>query len=135
MYATVADIQSYVPQAVAELWDGTGANAVASLLRASRKIDERLGGLDRFAASEIPVPVESDSKYPEILIKLNTYEAVWDRVQGVYAGEAFSESWAWLPANIKSMWLDIERGVYRFGTTPSSASAGSPAFQLGRSSP
>lgn len=134
-YAGEADVSAYIPAAVEEIWGGDIDMVTDSLDRASNKIDDRLRGLDRFSDDEIPVAAESGS-YPEILIKLNVYEAVWQRVTGTRAGEAFEEHWSWIPSTIRDIWGAIEAGRYAFGESgEEGATQGSYSVGLRRKSP
>lgn len=119
-YATVTDIQSYVPQALPDLWENDPESAQDALTRGARNINERLKGLDRIVT--VPVAVEPDGSYAEILIRLNVYEAVWLAVSGLYAGEAFDEQWAWLIVHIRDAWTGIEKGKFQFGDEVSTSS-------------
>lgn len=114
-YATLTDINAYVNNAVDELWGNDEDRATDALLRGAREVNERLRGMDRFAVADIPVGVEADGSYAEILIRLNVYHAVWLAVTSAYAGEAFDRHWDWLRININQAWKNLEDGVYLFG--------------------
>lgn len=131
-YATKADVDVYVPGASADLWASDESAITGALQRAARKINERLEGMDRF--SVIPVLAEDDGNYAEVLVELNVYLAVWARVKGLYAGEAFEDQWAWLRVSIREIWADIESGKYSFGSEPKSATAGAYVLETRRSS-
>jgi len=132
-YATVEDIRAYVPTAIDDLWEHDETQARDSLVRAAKKINERISGLDRF--SVVPIAVEDDGGYAEILIELNVYEALWIRVSGIYAGEAFEETWAWIRIRLGQIWKGVEDGTFSFGSEPEAASSGSVAIYTRRSSP
>lgn len=134
-YATAAEVEIYVPTATAGLWGGVSVNLTASLARAAREINEVLGGLDRFADGTLPIAVDDDGLYPEVLIKLNVYVAVFNQVAGTHAGEIFEDHWVWLSRMIRDIYRGIEGGKYRFGSEPDAASSGSQVIELGRASP
>jgi len=132
-YATVEDIRAYVPTAIDDLWEHNEVKAKESLRRAAKKINERFGGIDRFTV--IPIAVEDDGSYAEVLVELNVYEALWMRVSGVYAGEAFDEQWAWIRIRLNVLWTGIEGGVFSFGSEPEAAAGGGVAVHTRRVSP
>lgn len=131
-YAEAADVEEYVRGATAGLWGDVDNDLTASLVRAAREINERLAGLDR-----ITVPVEEgEDGYAEVLIKLNVYVAVYNRVASTHAGEIFEDNWKWLRAMIADIYKKIEDGVFRFGTDDDEAiSSGTRVFEIGRASP
>lgn len=134
-YATVTDINAYLQNAVADLWGEDEDRAEDALVRAAREVNERLLGLDRFADDDIPLPVESDGKYAEVLIRLNVYHAIWLQVSSAYAGEAFERHWDWLRIAMNQTWARIEEGMYKFGgEAGDSASAEGPQIHLIRKS-
>lgn len=132
-YATVEDIRSYVPTAIADLWEHDEDAARDTLRRAAKKINERLGGMERFTV--VPVETEDDGSYAEVLIETNVYEALWLRVTGVYAGEAFEDHWAWLRLRRNELWKGIEEGTFSFGSEPEAAAGGGVAVHTKRASP
>lgn len=114
-YANGGDLETYVPGMVANFWGNEAGDVNDALERASRIVNEWLKGLQRFADSDIPIPVESDGNYAEVLVRLTVYEAAWTKVQAELAGEAFTEHWAWLPENIRLLRTGIANGDYRLG--------------------
>jgi len=132
-YATVTDIRAYMPTGVDDLWEHDEDNAADSLRRAARKINERFAAMERFTV--IPIEAEDDGDYAEVLVELNVYEALWDRVRGLYAGEAFEEQWAWIRIRLNTMWTGIENGQFSFGSEPEAAASGGVAVHTRRSSP
>jgi hypothetical protein len=131
-YADVTDLRVYVSDALDALFDGNEETAAGVLKRAARDMNERLGGLDRITT--IPVAVEDDGEYAEILKRLNVYMAVWIGVGDKYAGEQFSDQWAWVNTNVLDAWKGIEAGKYSFGDEEAATSADSHSVFLGRTS-
>ena len=131
-YATAEDIEEYVLGASEGLWGGSAEDAESSLARAAKEINERLGGLDRI--STVPIE-EGDDGYAEVLIKLNVYMAVYNRVAAVSAGELFEDNWEWIRILINQIWSNIEKGIYRFGDAPEESSASAKMIHLGRATP
>ena len=132
-YASANDLEAYVPGSVQGLWSDDKPKADDSLARASREVNEWLGGLDRI--SEIPIEVDDDDRYPEVVIKLTVYTAVYNQVAGTHAGEIFEDHWRWLIQIIRDIKASIEKGRYRFSSDPSSVSSGSSVIEIGRASP
>jgi len=132
-YAAVEDIRAYVPTAIDDLWEHDEVKAKDSLRRAAKKINERFSGMDRFTV--IPIEEETGGGYAEILIELNVYEALWVRVSGIYAGEAYDEAWAWIRIRLNGIWSGVEAGKFSFGTEPEQASGSSVAVHTRRASP
>ncbi len=122
-YATRSDIAEYMPHVVEDIWGNDESAVDSALENAFRSINETLRGLDRFKDSDIPIANEDDGKSPETLVKLNVYEAVWQGVTGVYAGEVtFEDNWGWVRREINVMWQGVRDGRYAFGADPSAAS-------------
>lgn len=132
-YATVDDIRAYVPTAIDDLWEHDEVRAKDSLVRAAKKINERFSGMDRFTI--IPIEEETGGGYAEVLIELNVYEALWIRVSGIYAGEAFEDTWAWIRIRLSKIWEGIEGGKFSFGSEPEAAGGGGIAIHTRRASP
>ena len=132
-YATVDDIRAYVPTAIDDLWEHNEDKARDSLRRAAKRINERFSGMERITV--IPIEQETGDVYAEVLIELNVYEALWDIVRGVYAGEAFDEQWAWIRIRLNTIWSGIEEGTYSFGSEPEAVAGGGVAVHTRRSSP
>jgi hypothetical protein len=132
-YATVDDVRAYVPTAIDDLWEHDETKATDSLRRSAKKVNERFSGMERFTI--IPIAVEDDGDYAEILVELNVYEALWTRVSGIYAGEAFDEQWAWIRIRLNQIWNGVEDGTFSFGSEPEAAAGGGKAVYLHRSSP
>lgn len=132
-YATNADIETYVPGAIDDLWSGDNEKSTDALERVSRGINSWLKGLDRFLDSDIPLDVDDDGEYAEVLIELTVYSAVWQIVRGVMAGEAFADHWGWVPQNIREIKRAIRKGEYELSGQVEST-AGSPVILLQRSS-
>jgi hypothetical protein len=132
-YATVDDIRAYVPTAVDDLWEHDEDKAQDSLRRAAKKINEQLGGMERFTV--LPIEEEVGGGYAEILIELNVYEALWVRVSGIYAGEAYDDNWAWIRMRLNNIWGGIEAGDFSFGSEPEAAAGGGVAVHTRRASP
>lgn len=133
-YATISDMEEYAPGMADQFWGSDSTKVADALSRASRKVNEWLRGLDRFEDGDIPVAQESDGSYAEVLIELTVYMAVWAKVKGEMAGEAFEDHWAWLPAGIREIKSEISKGAYSFGGSGGEASAGSPFIVLRRRS-
>jgi len=132
-YATVGDIRAYVPTAIDDLWEHDEPTAKDSLVRAAKKINERFAGMERFTI--IPIAVEDSGDYAEVLVELNVYEALWIRVSGIYAGEAFEDTWAWIRIRLNQLWSGIEAGTFSFGSEPEAAAGGGIAIHTRRVSP
>lgn len=132
-YATPEDVEHYVPGAVSELWHGSREDVEASLVRAARKINEELTGLDRF--DTIPIEAEDDGLYAEVLIELTVYVSVMDRIRGIQAGEPTTDE-AWKPFSDRYnfLWEGIRDGRYSFGSEPDDASSGATVVYLSRQS-
>lgn len=132
-YADRTDVAGYVPMAVSEIWGGSTSACDDSLDRAYRKINEWLRGLDRFDDADIPVAAQDDGSYPEVLIELNVYMAIWLRVSGTHAGEIFDDTWQWVQTHIRNAKRDIESGKFRFDSSENASTAGSKLLSLRRS--
>lgn len=133
-YATAEDAEVYLPNVTSELWAGDSDALNASLVRASKEVNERLGGLDRFSEADLPIE-EGEDGFPEVLIKITVYTALYNQVCGTHSGELFEDHWRWLFTVIRDIWIALEKGVYRFGQNPDASSSGSSAITLGRASP
>ena len=133
-YAVRADVDHYIPNITHELWAGDGTDVDTSLVKSARKINEFLRGLNRIPNSEIPIGLEDDGSYPEVLIELNVYIAVWQVVTGTMAGEAFEEHWAWVAAKVRELKKAIRDGDFSFGATSVDAGSSSTVVSLGRNS-
>lgn len=131
-YAEPADVEAYVPSASRDLWGGDKNAVQDSLTRAAKRINERFGGLDRFTT--IPIEVEDDEEYAEILIEFNVYEAILSRVYGVYSGEDAEDYWRQFAQRYSMIWTGIVEGEYVFGALPEEASHDDKIIYLGRSS-
>ena len=131
-YAATSDVEHYIPGATRDLWQHDATEVASALAKAARQMNERLGGLDRFATSSIPMAVEDDGAYAEVLIQLNVYEAVLAKVMGTHAGENLDHWRTWIIRK-NHLWDGIESGRYRFGAEPAVAS-GSKTVTMGRSS-
>lgn len=134
-YATRTDLAGYVPMALSEIWANDTTACDDSLDRAYRKINEWLGGLDRFEDGDIPIAAQDDGSYPEVLIELNVYMAIWLRISGTHAGEIFDDTWQWVQVHIRNAKRDIEGGKFRWDADPDASSTGSKLLGLTRSSP
>ena len=133
-YAVRADVDLYIPNLTHELWSGDGSDVDASLSRAARQINEFLRGLGRVANDEIPVGLEADGSYPEVLIELNVYLAVWQVVTGTMAGEAFEDHWAWVAAKLNDLKRGIREGEYSFSALTQDIGSASSIVSLSRNS-
>jgi len=133
-YATRADVDHYIPNITHELWSSDGADVDLALSKAARKINEFLKGLNRIPDSEIPLGLESDGAYPEVLIELNVYEAVWQVVTGTMAGEAFEDHWSWIAAKVRDLKMGIRDGAYSFGPVETDIGTNSTLVSLARNS-
>jgi hypothetical protein len=131
-YATVKDLMAYVPEALDSLMRGDEQFATDLLRRAARVMNEKLLGIDR--VETVPVPVEDDGAYAEVLVRTNVYEAVWLGVSGEYAGEAFDSQWRWVRIQISEAWDDVESGKFSFGSEPLQSKAGAKVVHLHRAS-
>jgi hypothetical protein len=133
-YATRADVDHYIPNITHELWGSDGADVDLALTKAARKINEFLKGLNRIPDSEIPLGLEDDGAYPEVLIELNVYEAVWQVVTGTMAGEAFEDHWSWVASKVRDLKMSIRDGVYTFGPADTDIGTNSTLVSLARNS-
>lgn len=133
-YATRTDVDHYIPNITHQLWDSDGSDVDTALVKAARKINEYLRGLNRIPDNEIPIGLESDGSYPEVLIELNVYEAVWQVVTGTMAGEAFEDHWSWVAAKVRDLKMAIRDGAYSFAATSTDVGSSSTVVQLGRNS-
>lgn len=133
-YATSDDVEKYIKGAVEALWIADSTDVDNSLARASREINEKLRGLERFADGGVPIDTEDDGSYAEVLIKFTVYTAVYNQLASTRAGELFEEHWKWLIQVLKDIWSGIKKGEYQFGPDPAS-SASARVFEIGRKSP
>lgn len=131
-YATRTDVGVYVPRAIEQVWLGDTAAVDDQLERASREINEWLLGQEKFTTSDIPIGLEADGKYPETLVKLTVYMAIWEAVAGRFAGEAFEDRWRWVRVMISETKSGIEMGKFRFSSVGDASSAGAYAASLVR---
>ena len=131
-YASRADVDLYIPNITHQLWESEGADVDASLVKAARKINEFLRGLNRIPDADIPIIVEADGGYPEALIELNVYSAVWMVVTGTMAGEAFEDHGSWVAAKVRDLKDGIRDGEYTFGTGDSDLGTSGSVVSLGR---